>query len=513
MIILHHNLSNITSIVSSETNDFPNEIGQNVVAVLLDFAKKFQNEILVWCHEIHKMNLNTNEIEDLFHHMKFLFTYNPSSSNYLNRELGYIEDSPFVKVNKAIRYGTWQMSSQVGAIHSSIINACRKDLKSETNFDYFLNSFAKRAMAIGLLCYSEPKLLLKIIQISHYKNTNLFELFRFKKQHFKTGWIFLSLFNLFLFEKRFPLLPFLVSFFYIKRTINPAELNRIEIHSTKNIIEKGTIDVLIPTIGRKEYLFDVLQNLASQTYLPTNVIIIEKKPNVNSSSELDCVENNKWPFQIKHHFTQQAGVCNARNIGLNFIESEFCFLADDDIVFENDLIERVMHSIKTTANEVLFVAIHLPNEKIEVQSPKQFLVFGTCHAFVKSDCLKGLKYNMALEFGYGEDADFGMQLKRKGFDFLYLSNLTILHLKAPLGVFRTKPKLKWDNDVVEPKPSPTVMLLKKMYFTNEQKLSYKLTAILKNINKSFFQNPFSYLRTVNDKWNRSQYWENKLKNE
>jgi hypothetical protein len=82
-----------------------------------------------------------------------------------------------------------------------------------------------------------------------------------------------------------------------------------------------------------------------------------------------------------------------------------------------------------------------------------------------------------------------------------------------LGVFRTKPKLKWDNDVVEPKPSPTVMLLKKMYFTNEQKLSYKLTAILKNINKSFFQNPFSYLRTVNDKWNRSQYWENKLKNE
>jgi hypothetical protein len=74
MIILHHNLSNITSIVSSETNDFPNEIGQNVVAVLLDFAKKFQNEILVWCHEIHKMNLNTNEIEDLFHHMKFLFT-------------------------------------------------------------------------------------------------------------------------------------------------------------------------------------------------------------------------------------------------------------------------------------------------------------------------------------------------------------------------------------------------------------------------------------------------------
>ena len=274
MIILYHNLSKITSIVSSETYDFPHEIGQNVVAVLLDFAEKFQNEILAWCHESHKENLNTNEIEDLFHHKKFLFTYNPSSSNYFNRELGYIEDSPFVKVNKAIRYGTWQMSSQVGAIHSSAINACRKELKSETNFDYFLNSFAKRAMAFGLLCYSEPKLLLKNTQISHYKNTNLFELFRFTKQHYKTRWIFLLFFNLFLFEKKFPLFPFLFSFFYKKRTINPEGLNKIEIHSTKNIIEKGTIDVLIPTIGRKEYLFAVLQNLASQTYLPTTVIII-----------------------------------------------------------------------------------------------------------------------------------------------------------------------------------------------------------------------------------------------
>jgi glycosyltransferase involved in cell wall biosynthesis len=513
MIILYHNQSKITKIVSSKTNDFPNEIGQNVVSVLLDFAEKSQNEILVWCHESHKENLNTNEIEDLFHHKKFLFTFNPSSTNFFNRELGYIEDSPFVKVNKEVRYATWQMSSQVGAIHSSIINACRKDLKSETNFDYFLNSFAKRAMAIGLLCYSEPKLLLKITQISHYKNTNLFELFRFTKQHYKTRWIFLLFFNLLLFEKRFPLFPFLVSIFYKKRTIDPEGLNKIEIHSSKKIIEKGTIDVLIPTIGRKEYLFDVLQNLASQTYLPTTVIIIEQNPSENSSSELDYIENVTWPFQIKHHFTHQAGVCNARNIGLNFIESEFCFLADDDIVFDAHLLEKVMQNFQSTGNEVLLVSCHLKTQKTTQEQPKQFPIFGGGHAFVKSVCLQGLKFDMAFEFGFGEDGDFGMQLLNKGYDILFISTFEIIHLKAPIGGFRIKPFLQWSNEQIIPKPSPTVMLFRLKHDTKEQLSLYKVTLFLKNINGNFLKNPFHYIAVFKSKWNKSVYWANKLNNE
>jgi len=513
MIILYHNQSKITSVVSSETIDFPIEIGKNVMTVLFDFAEKFQNEILVWCHETHKENLNTNEIEGFFHHKKFLFSFNPSTSNYFNRELGYIEDSPFVNVNKGVRYATWQMSSHVGAVHSSVIKAFRNDLKTENNFDYFLNSFAKRAMVFGLLCYSEPNLFIKQIEIHNYKKSNLFELFKFTKQHYKTRWIFLLFFNLFLFEKRFPLFPFLFSIFYKKRTINPESLDKIEINSTKKIIEKGTIDVLIPTIGRKEYLLDVLQNLASQTYLPTNVIIIEQNPSENSSSELDYVENNEWPFRIKHYFTHQAGVCNARNIGLELIESEFCFLADDDIVFENDLIENVMNSFQYTGNEVLLVSCHLKTQRIIKQQPKQFPIFGGGHAFVKTSCLKGLKFNMAYEFGFGEDGDFGMQLLHKGNDILFISTSEIIHLKAPIGGFRTKPVLKWSYEQIQPKPSPTVMLYRLKHDTKEQLLLYKVTLFLKNLNSNFFINPFDYIAVFKFKWNKSVYWANKLNNE
>lgn len=512
MIIIYHNKSKVTEIVSTEATDFSNEIHRNVVAVLLDFADKFADEILVWCHESLKENLNVNSIENLFHHKKLLFSFNPSSSNYFGRELGYIEDSPFIKINKEVRYATWQTSSQVGAIHTSALKACKPDLAVENDLDYFLHSLAKRAIVHGLLCYSEPQLLKDKTTEKLLKSVSLFTLFKFAKQHYRTRWIFLLFFNLVLFEKRFPLLPLLFSLFYKKRYFDPTRLNQIPLASTKNIVEKGTIDVLIPTIGRKQYLLDVLNHLAEQTHLPTNVIIIEQNPIADSVSELDFIQNT-WPFVIKHQFTHQAGACNARNLGLEMISSEFCFMADDDIVFGNDLLEKAIDTFRSTGNEVFLVACHLKTQTIERQAPKQFTVFGAGHAFVKTACIKGLQFNMGYEFGFGEDNDFGMQLRQKGFDILYISTSNILHLKAPMGGFRTQPTLRWQHEVIQPKPSPTVMLFRLLYDTPEQLLSYKTTIFLKNLNKSFLKNPLGYIKLFRKKWDTSVFWATKLKNE
>lgn len=511
MIIFYHNNSRITDIVSTETGSFPNEISTNIVSLLFDFADRFEDEILVWCDESERDNLNSAEIGNLFHHAKLLFSYNPTSQNYFDRRLGYIEDSPYIKINKNVKYPTWQMSSIVGAVHASVINACRNDLKIESNFDYFLNSFAKRGMSRGLFCYSEPKMLLRTKTSTEGKMSNLQELFKFTKQHYKVRWTFLLFFNLLLFERKFPLFPFILSLFYKRRNINPELLNKIPLKSTKKIIEQGTIDVLIPTIGRKEYLLNVLNNLKAQTYLPNNVIIIEQNPDNNSQSDLDFIENKTWPFIIKHHFTHQAGACNARNIGLPLIESEFVFFADDDIVFENDLLEKAMGTFQTTGNEVFLMACHLKSQTILPQMPVQFAVFGAGHAFVKSYCVKELRFNMGFEFGFGEDADFGMQLRNNGFDILYVSTTTILHLKAPIGGFRINPVLKWQNDVVFPKPSPTVMLYRLLYDTEEQIENYKSMIFIKNLNSNFLLNPFKYIISFKKKWNRSVYWANDLK--
>lgn len=511
MVIIYHKNQRVTQIVSNKTADFSLLINTKVVEVLLELAQKFEDQILVWCHENNRDILNIEAIQKLFHHKKFLYSYNNSADNYFNRELGYIEDSPFVNVKKHLRYPTWQASSEVGAVHAIVIQACKHNLKIENNFDYFLNSFAKRAICYGLFCYSEPKLITHLDLPKKPLKTNLFELFKFTKQHYRTRWIFLLFLNLFIYEKKAPILPFLISFFYKKRLFNPDQLNKIPLESTKTIIEKGTIDVLIPTIGRKQYLLDVLHNLATQSHLPINVIIIEQNPIENSVSELDFIQNNKWPFAIKHHFTHQTGACNARNIGLSMIESEFCFMADDDIVFENDLIEKVMHNFKSIGNEIILVSCHVKTQKVVPQVPNQFPIFGGGHAFVKSDCLKDVKFDIGFEFGFGEDIDFGMQLINNGNDIHLVTTEEIIHLKAPIGGFRTKPKLQWSDDKIQPKPSPTVMLYRLKNDSNEQLLNYKTTHFLKNINKDFIFNPIGYLKSFKNKWNASQYWANKLK--
>lgn len=510
MIVLYHKNYKISKIVSAETDNFPKYINKNIVAVLLEFAIKFKDEILIWCHESEHDNLNLEGIQQLFHHKKFLCSYNPSSENYFDRRLGYIEDSPFITIRRNVTYATWQMSSHVGAVHASVINACMNDLKVESNFDYFLNSFARRAMNHGLFCYSEPRLLIQESTEKISPKADIQELFKFTKQHYRTRWVFLLFLNSMLFEKKFLFKPFLMSLFYAKRTLNPERLHQIPLESNKKIIEKGTIDVLIPTIGRKQYLHDVLQNLASQTYLPKNIIIIEQNPNPDSSSELDYIQNQQWPFTIKHHFTHRTGACNARNIGLSLVESEFTFFADDDIVFENDLLQKAMQIFQSTGNEVFLISCLLASQSVVPQPPRQFAVFGAGHAFVKSDCFKNIRFNTGYEFGFGEDNDFGMQLRLKGFDILYISTEKILHLKAPIGGFRTKPLVQWQHDEIQPKPSPTLMLFRILYDTEEQLANYKTTLFFKNLNKSFFLNPIKYLKTFRQKWDRSIFWANEL---
>ncbi|MGC4041481.1 MAG: glycosyltransferase family A protein [Flavobacterium sp.] len=509
MIVFYHNKYRITQIVSTTAGDFTDGIHQDIIAGLFDYAGKFENEILVWCDESQKDNLNIPEIESLFHHRKFLFSYNPNQWNYFDTRIGFVEDSLYINVNKEVRYPTWQMSGVVGAVHTSIMNACKDQLTTKDNFDYFLNSFAKQAMNAGLFCYSEPRLLLHK-KASASPKSNLTELFKFTRQHYRPRWVFLLFLNLIIFEKKFPLLQFMISWFYIKRKFDPKLLNQIPLQSGKKMVELGTIDVLIPTIGRRDYLLDVLKNLENQTHLPKNVIIVEQNPLEGSESELDYIHNKKWPFVIKHHFTHQSGACNARNIALKLVESEFTFFADDDIIFGNDLLENTLKTFQDTGNEALLVAIHLKSQTIIPEAPKQFPVLGTSHAFVKSSSFKGLEFNMGFEFGFGEDNDFGMQIRNRGFDVLYISTLTILHLKAPMGGFRTKPVLRWHADEIQPKPSPTVMLYRLLYDTEEQLQNYKSMIFIKNLNSSFFKNPFRYTRNFRQKWDRSIHWAKEL---
>ncbi|MBF2708249.1 glycosyltransferase family 2 protein [Flavobacterium soyangense] len=510
MILLYHNGDTIVELANASDFSMEKHHNLSIAAVLVAVAKAYPEEILIWCHQSLNEQLNSSAIETLFHHKKLMLSYNPSHTNFIDQNIGYIDASPFILINKAVTFATWQMSSWVGGIHAEVLLAFNGKIPFDKDFDYFLCSLAKLGMQRGLLCYSEP-LLFKQKKDSSLTKPSNYTLFRFVKQHYRTRWVFLLFFNLAVYERKTPFLPFLFSLFYKNRTKASINLDTIRMQSSRKIIDKATLDVIIPTIGRKEYLYDVLSDLKSQSHLPTNVIIVEQNPDEGSQSELDYLTNQEWPFKIKHIFTHQAGACNARNVALKQITSEWVFFADDDIQIEVDFIEKALEEIAVFGVKAVSVQCFQKGNSKKGGVVFQWITFGAGCSFVFADSIKQSNFNRGYEFGFGEDGDFGMQLRNQGTDVLYLPDPAILHLKAPIGGFRTKPLLQWQNGSIQPKPSPTIMLFQISHHLPEQIRGYKTILFFKYYAIQCIKNPILYYIHFQKQWKQSVFWANKLK--
>lgn len=504
MIFIYHTSKTIYK-VENELGEPINFDPKVTIAVELQrIAVKNPDVVLVWCHVDYENSLNIDVLNKLFHHNKLMLSFSANKTCFLGDQIGYVDESLFVNVNKKVSFPTWQMSSVVGMIHASVLVKL-ESIPCQNNLDYYLSSIAKLAMPKGLLCYSEPRLLVDQNN-SKVAQATMFTLFRFVKQHYKTRWVFLLFLNFLWYENKVTFLPLLLSLFYTRRVASKINLEDIKVVSNENVIQQKTIDVIIPTIGREKYLHDVLKDLAKQTVLPQKVIIVEQNPIDKSVSDLVYLTTESWPFEIQHIFTHQAGACNARNLALQEVESEWVFLADDDIVFEADFIDTCFLFIKKYGMSAVSVSCLRENEKSSLNTVVQWQSFGSGCSIVKTAALNKCRFGAGYEFGYGEDNDFGMQLRNQGTDVLYLPEPKILHLKAPMGGFRTKLILAWENDEVQPKPSPTVMLFQLNHKTTQQNLGYKTILFFKYYNHQSIKNPLSYYKNFSKQWKRSLYW-------
>jgi hypothetical protein len=105
-----------------------------------------------------------------------------------------------------------------------------------------------------------------------------------------------------------------------------------------------------------------------------------------------------------------------------------------------------------------------------------------------------------------------MQIRNRGYDVIYLPEPAILHLKAPMGGFRTKPKLDWHEEPIAPKPSPTVMLFALLHKTNQQLLGYKTTLFFKYYRLQPDEKSINaYYKMFQKQWIVSVKWANILK--
>lgn len=508
MIVVYHDNRRVIEAVHKPSNSSLKVANRTIIKELLVLAHNYSNEILVWCHQSQRDNINIEGISKEFRFTNKMMSY--AEKTYFSDIIGYVEDSPFVNINYVVCYPTWLMSPEVGAIHAENLIKFESAINLKGNFGYEINSIAKMGMPNGLFCYSNPHIVKDVSKISSC-TSSVDELFRFIRQHYRFRWTFLLFFNLLIYDKCFPIIPFLKSLLFKKREVQISISSQFK-NAIDKSINRSTIDVIIPTIGRKQYLYDVLKDLANQTLLPKNVIIIEQNPDIGSKSELDYLQNQSWPFLIKHTFTNKTGACNARNLALQQIESDWIFMADDDIRFEKDILENALKEMFKYGVNAATLSCLRKGDKENRICTSQWQTFGTASSIVSRQIAKQLYFDVAYEHGFGEDGDYGMQIRNLGEDIAYLPNCTLIHLKAPIGGFRTKVIQPWQDEQIQPKPSPTIMLFNLKNQTKKQILGYKTLLFIKFFNRQKNKNIFSYFIDMRKRWKRSMYWANKLKN-
>ncbi len=511
MIILVHDNQKMVKLYSKDRSqkiDYDSK--KPLISVLFDVAKLFPREFVIWTHQDYEAFIDFKRLDTVFHHRLIMASHAINGEYAISKQIGYVEQKPYTNVFDAVSFPTWLMSSDVGGIHAEILNEIKGNRQKERNFELALTSLAKQAMPKGLFCYSEPALLDTQKEfVFKEKKVTTYQLFKFVRRHYKFAWTINLLLCFVIFENKLPLLSFFKSLF-TRSLSQEIDLSGIEVKSQRSAKIKKEIDVIIPTLGREQCLYDVLKDLSNQSVLPKNVIVVEQNPDINSKTALHYMTNEDWPFKIKHYFTHQTGACNARNIAIGLVESEWTFFADDDIRFDGDLMEKAFGILDKYGNNALNLLCLQPNEKQSYFLTVQTDIFGSGTSILKSTLLKDIRFDMAFEFGFGEDSDFGMQIRKQGTDVLFIPEIKITHLKAPIGGFRTKVKKRWEDEIIQPKPSPTIMLFAKKHFNRYQRNGYKYVLFIKFYKNQRIKNPWKYLNKMNKQWDSSMMWAEKI---
>jgi len=495
IIISHHHAKKLVS-VTRNNSDLTGYSGV-LTQVFWRLCEDFPDELIIWKEK--SVEVNIADVSAIFPHSLIMVSC-PATSYFIGDEIGYVDQLPFVNPDREVRYPTWRMSTDVGGIYGKVALQFKTAFKDIRGFGYLLNSIAKTGQQNSLFCYSDPALMQGLQNENSLEPRNTSALFSFVGQHFKKVRLLILFFCFLKYEKKSPLISFLQALFKESYFRLNVDLPEPEFPETDNISYSEKIDVIIPTLGRPEYLKNVLIDLKNQQKKPEKVIIVEQNPEPNSSSELIYLKTEEWPFRIIHHFTHQTGACNARNIALKEVSSDYVFFADDDVRFEENFLLKGLSEMQKLNIDALNLNTLQPGETTEFSKLKQWGAFASGASIVLSKYAKKVNFSLAFEHGFGEDYDYGMKLRNLGCDTIYHPDLILQHLKAPTGGFRNISNDVEPSRELKPKPSPTFMMLVKRHYNDFMNKGYKVNLFLKFYNKQTIKNPFKYLLVMRNRW-------------
>jgi len=102
------------------------------------------------------------------------------------------------------------------------------------------------------------------------------------------------------------------------------------------------VSVVTPTLHRPQEVAGLLENLAQQTVLPYEIILVDGAPSEErETEEVVRLKAKDLPFQVLY-VRQGGGTAIQRNVGIDLAWGDFVAFIDDDVRLEADFFERIM---------------------------------------------------------------------------------------------------------------------------------------------------------------------------
>lgn len=290
---------------------------------------------------------------------------------------------------------------------------------------------------------------------------------------------------------------FFYALIYIKRE---NAINHIPPKSLEEIRGNPTVSYIIPTMLRQEYTSQLLNDLNSQTYPPTQVVVVDATP--EEARNINFKARN-YTFELIYKYQTSKGSCRARNEAIELCTGDYIIFGDDDIRLATDFIEKHVRFLQTykvgACNGLDLRADHHQQGLEHLQEKREMMgipakcglttSFNNANSCVKRDLVNQLVGNdINFDGGYGEDADFGLSLIKMGVAVMFNPFAASLHLKPPAGGYRwwgnqarilgkKRKKQPWELDRsvrwIRPVPSPTIMYLVYKHYKPRQQREYR----------------------------------------
>jgi len=494
---------------------------QSVIGEFIWLAEAYPDAYIAWFDErLEPFLRDISEWPTLVRHsLEVLHLSCFQRCDLMVESLGLVDfDSPFLLPGPTDRrYPTWLISPIGGIGHASAFRAVGLDAGFK-QFSALLFDLGYRGIQQGLCPYSEPGLLrgeapsgiLQGLQ-EPLSDTSLALLIR---RRFGRKWLFFWTVGSGLFRRAWPWKEALKASMMGHAPYRGAHLIA-SLHPVLPLEAPITsVDVVIPTLGRPEYVKNLLEDLSKQTALPNKVILIEQAPGPLTAGTAPESFKKTLPFEVDHQVVGWVGACRARNLGLARSSSDWVLLLDDDVRLTASLLAYLLKVAAAYQVDAVNGATYRPSETGDAlarQFPRVWHSCGGTILFRRSVCHATDFFDERLEGGYGEDYEFGVRLRLNGSNILYAPGDPILHLKAPSGGFRQPFRHPWVNEVPQPRPSPIFLYSRAKHAPELMQKGYALYYWLKRLGSTpVYKWPW-VLPAIRRQWKSAQRWAARIK--